>query len=309
MPTECSVGLDGKDGLSVWQDREPVVLGLVIKDLEARQGHQSSLDALLAKLSSGIADNSNLGACSGKGDVGVLDVLENVSALASLLNARALELGKVLAREGNDRRGLPGLDGNLVHGRDLISIGRSHKIKVWDGSEGHTGLDGLVGRSILAETNRVVCGDPDGSEIGQSRETNSTDGIGNKVEEGTSSGDVETVGVETVHDGTHGVLSDTVSDVPTGVISKLRRGVLEVDGIGPTGEIGAGQVGGTTKELRNGGGELGKCSLRELSGGHSRIRGFVNRKGLLPSVRELASDSSYKLCVLLWVLRLVLLKE
>ena len=54
-------------------------------------------------------------------------------------------------------------------------------MQVGDSTEMDGGFDGLVGRSVLAETNGVVCCDPDDLVTTQSRETDGACGIGDKV--------------------------------------------------------------------------------------------------------------------------------
>lgn len=165
MPAEGGVSLDGQDGVAVRQNRHLVRVGLLIEDLEAWHGDNSCLEALLLQLCGGVPDDGNLGAGSNEGDVGVLDLLQYVTTLAGLLDARALELWQVLSGQSNDGRRLDGLDSNLVHGRDLVTVSRAHEVEVGDGSQGHGSLDGLVGWTVLSETNGVVGSDPDDTEV------------------------------------------------------------------------------------------------------------------------------------------------
>lgn len=99
------------------------------------------------------------------------------------------------------------------------------------------GFDGLMGRSILTETDGVVSGDPDNSLVGERGETNSTGCVGDEVEESSASGNDGAVGAETVHDGSHGVLTHTIADVSTRPLADSEAGRLEVDGLLPPGVV------------------------------------------------------------------------
>ena len=54
-------------------------------------------------------------------------------------------------------------------------------MQVGNSTEMDGGFDGLVGRSVLAETNRVVRCDPNDLMTTQSRETDGTCGVGDEV--------------------------------------------------------------------------------------------------------------------------------
>lgn len=180
---------------------------------------------------------------------------------------------------------------------------------VGESSEPGDGLNRLVGGSILTESDGVVGGNPDDLVVRESGESDGTGGVRDEVEEGSAEGNDGTVGVETVHDGTHGVLSDTVSEVSTAVVSETSLGGLEVDGLLPSGEVGSSQVGRTTNELRKGSGEGLEDNLGVLPRSDGGISHLVDREVLLPALREVTRDSSSKLSSLGGVLRLVRLKK
>lgn len=104
-PAERRVGLDGEDGLARGENRETVLDGLSIKDREAWDGNNTSLDALLAELGDGFDAESDLGTRGNEGDVGRLVLYDNVTTLGGLLDRAALELGQILTSEGKDGRG------------------------------------------------------------------------------------------------------------------------------------------------------------------------------------------------------------
>ena len=190
-----------------------------------------------------------------------------------------------------------------------MSVGWSPEGKVWHGSEPSSSLDRLVGWSILTETDRVVGGDLNDSEVRQGRETDGAGGVRDEVEESGTEWNDTSVGGETVTDGSHTVFSNTESKVSTGVASKTRRWVLEVLGTLPSGQVGSGQIGRTTNELGKDLGKLGDGRLGELSGSDSGILGSVGGEGLLPSLWESSLNSSLEFGSLLGILLLVLSKE
>lgn len=125
-----------------------------------------------------------------------------------------------------------------------------------------------MGWSVLTQADGVVRGDPDDWVAGQGRESEGARGVGNKVQKGTTVGlEVGAVGGNTVHDGTHGVFTDTVTDVSAGVGADAEGWRLEVDGVGPSGQVGRRQVCRTTNEFWQGLFELAENNLGHLSGG------------------------------------------
>ncbi len=59
--------------------------------------------------------------------------------------------------------------------------------------------------------------------------------------------------------------------------------VLEVDGVAPSGEVGAGQVGGTTEKLGNRVGDLAEDGSESFREGNSVVGRLVGGEGLLSS--------------------------
>lgn len=323
-PSEGGVGLDGEDGVTGRKDAELVLLGLVVlksarvvacglstthEDLNARHRDDSDLESALSELLGSLDTKGDLGTSRDESQVGVLNILQNVTTLGSLLDGRVGELGQVLSGEGEDGGSVLGKDGDEVRGRGLVAVSRSPEGKVGGSSEPSGSLDRLVGRSVLTETDRVVGGDLDDSEVGKSGKSDGTGGVGDKVEESGAEGDDTSVGGETVADGGHTVLSDTESEVSSGVATEAGGGVLEVLGSLPSGQVGTGQVGGTTDELGENLGELGDGGLGKLSGSDSGVGGGVGGESLLPALGKSSLNSSLELGRLLGVLLLVLLEE
>ena len=97
LPSHGRHGLNGHGWDTVRKNREPVLLGLSIEDLETRDGDDLGLESLLGKLLDGINTDSDLGTGGNENDVGVLLVVDGVTTLHGGLKSGVLELWKVLA--------------------------------------------------------------------------------------------------------------------------------------------------------------------------------------------------------------------
>lgn len=214
LPAHGGHDLDGQRGDPIGQDAELIVLGLAVEDLEAGNRDNPSLDAVVVgEVLGGLDADRDFRAGRDEGDLGTLDILENVPTLLGLLDDRALELGKVLAGESKDAGGLLVVETYLIGGARLVAVSRSPDHAVGKGTEVGEGLDRLVGRAVLAETNGIVGGDPEAAHAGERREADSTGGVGDEVEESTAIGDDGSVGGHTVQDSTHAMLANTEADV------------------------------------------------------------------------------------------------
>lgn len=294
LPAHGGHDLNGQRGDAVGENAELVVLGLGVKDLEAGKRDDTGLDAvLLGEELDGVNGNADLGTGGDKGDVGTLLLVEDVATLDRLLDGGALQLGKVLAGESDDAGGVLGGESDVVGSRRLVAIGGAPDHAVGKGAEVSEDLDRLMGGTILAKTNGVVGGDPDGADLGQGGETDGTGGIGHEVEESTAVWDDGTIGSETVHDGAHAVLTDTITDVAAVVCAEAGRRGLEVDRALGAGKVGAGQIGGTTDKLGDGIEDLVDDNLGELSGSNGGVGRGVDGEVLLPALGKvtlLATD-------------------
>ena len=161
---------------------------------------------------------------------------------------------------------------------------------------------------------------PDDMVAAESRQADSTRGIGNEVlsqlleperqgskgddthQESGNVGNDTTICSETVGDGTHTVLTDTIADVSTSVRTEASAGVLEIGGVLDLGQVAASKIGGATKQLRKDRSNGGEDDLRKLSGGNSGISRLVHGKGLVPALRERAGDAALEFGVLFGVL-------
>lgn len=310
LPAHGAHHLNGQRGDAVGQDGESVLLGLGIEHLEARNRDDAGLDVvLLQELLGGIHGNGNFGTGRDQGDLGTLDLLQDVSTLDGLLDDGALELGQVLARQGNDAGGVLGGQGNVVGSAGLVAVSRAPHHAVGEGTEVSQSLDRLVSRTVLTQTDGVVGSDPDDSDAGQGRQTDGTGSVGDEVEESTTVGDDGSVGGQTVHDGTHTVLTDTISDVSSGVVAEAGGRGLEVDGLLPAGKVGASQIGRATLKLGEDGLDLAEDGLGQLSAGNGSVAGAVDGQALLPALGQLALQAASEVSVLGGVLLGVLSEQ
>lgn len=249
---------------------------------------------LLQEELGGIHGDTNLGTGGDQGDLGTLDLLQDVTTLDGLLDDGALELGQVLSGEGNDAGGVLGGQGNVVGSASLVAVSRAPDHAVGESTEVSQSLDRLVSRTVLAQTNGVVGGDPDGADARQGRQTDGTGSVGDEVEESTTVGDDGSVGGQTVHDGTHTVLTDTISDVSSGVVSEAGSLGLEVNSLLPAGKVGASQISRSTDKLGQDSLDLAENSLGQLSAGDGSVGGGVDGQVLLPALRQLTLQAALK---------------
>ena len=299
LPTHGAHNLDGERRDTVGEDTQAVFLALSIKDLEARQGHDTSLNVvLLGEVLNGVNADADLGSGGNEGDVSTFLLVEDVSTLDGLVDDRAFELGKVLPRKCEYARSVLGGEGDVVSGAGLVSVSRPPDHHVGQGTEVGQRLDGLVGRAVLSETDRVVGGNPDVADARKRGQTDGTGSVGDEVEEGTSIRQDGTVGSEAVEDGTHAVLADTVTDVAAAVVAEPGGGRLEVDGVLPSSEVGASEIGRTTKELGDDLVDLGEDDLGQLPGSDGGVGRSVYGELLLPALGKITLQAADEVVML-----------
>lgn len=138
-------------------------------------------------------------------------------------------------------------------------------------------------------------GDLDHTQVRQSRKTDSTCSVRDKVKEGRTEGDDSAVCGKTVGDSSHSVLTNTKPEVATLVAAESSRGVLEVLGALPSSQVGTGKVGRAAHQFRKDLGELLDGHLRELPAADSGVRGGVSGQSFLPAVGQPPIDTSLQL--------------
>lgn len=309
LPAESGHNLDGKGGDTVGDDGELVLLGLGIEDLSAGHGDNTSLEVLLLEGLDGLKTDADLRTSGDEGDIGLLVLKSDVTTLDGVLNGGALKLGKVLAGKGQDGGSVLGSEGNVVSGRGLVAVSGAPDHHVGQGTEVGKSLNRLVSGTVLTKTDGVVGGDVDDALLGESRKTDGTGGVRDEVEESATSGDEGTVCLKTVHDGGHGVLTDTVTHVATRPLANASVRRLEVNSGLPAGVVGASKIGRAGNELRNDIVDLLDDSLGKLTGSDGRVGDLVGRELLLPAGGELASQTTLEVGGLGLVLASVLLEK
>ena len=310
LPAHGRAGLDGQHGDAVGQDLEAVLLVLGVEHLEAGNRHNTGGDAVvLLEVLGSLDTDADLGTGRHNGDGGVGGVHGDVTTLQGTLDGRVLQLGQVLAGQGQNAGGVLGGQSHVVGGAGLVAVGRAPHHAVGQSTEVSQSLDGLVSRAVLTQTDGVVGSDVDDTDAGQGRQTDGTGGVRHEVQESTASGDDGAVGSQTVHDGSHGVLTHTVAEVAAGPLANAQLGGLEVDGVLPAGVVGASQVSRARQQLGDDIVDLLQDGLRQLTRGDGAVSRLVGREALLPALGQLAGETAGEVSTLGGVSLLVLLEE
>ncbi|MNZ67251.1 hypothetical protein D3C78_854920 [compost metagenome] len=173
-------------------------------------------------------------------------ILQHVATLGHIgqLLGGAVHLGQVLTGEDQGGRAVMTLDGVLPGDGGLYLVTGAPGAHVRGQTQGGDLLDRLVSRAIFTQTDGVVGVDEDGALLHQGGHAQGVAGVLHEHQEGGAVGDETTVQGDAVHDGGHGELAHTVVNVVAGGIF-IGQGL----GAGPHGQVGRGQVGGTTHEL------------------------------------------------------------
>jgi hypothetical protein len=176
------VSLNAQNGRTAPEHAQAVLPILRIEHLPAGERHDADLLALL--LENTCRSNSNGDLAPGADDREVLafpTLVQDVSAPSGLLNACVLQMGEVLPGEGQDGGRAARLDRDEVRRGRLVPVGWSPEMQVGQSAQVDGGFDGLVGRPVLAEPDRVMRRDPDDLMTTQSGKTDGACGIGDKV--------------------------------------------------------------------------------------------------------------------------------
>ncbi|KAH3661259.1 hypothetical protein OGAPHI_006666 [Ogataea philodendri] len=221
-PSRRGHHLNRENWHAVWKNRQLVVRGLSIKGVEVWKRHNSSWNTLVSKNLSGIDGERNLRTGGNQDELWIRNLVDSVTTLQGLLDARTSQLRQVLSRKSKDGRSLGTLNGLDVGSRGLVTICWSPDHQVRNGSQVGQSFDRLMGWTILTQTNGVMSSNPDDWVVRQSRKSHGTGSVRHKVEEsGTKHFVVGTEGRNTVDDGTHSVFSHTESDVSTRLGTKF----------------------------------------------------------------------------------------
>lgn len=309
LPTQCGKSLDRQDRDAIRKNLQLVCLVLGIEDLEAGNGNHTGNNALLLEYGSSIDADADLGTSGNESDGCIGYLHEDVTTLQGILNGRVLELRQVLTSESENARSVLGGESRVISSAGLISIGRAPDHNVGQSAKVGQSLNGLVGRAILTEADRVVGTDVNSTDARQSRQTDSTRCVRNEVKKGSSSRNNSAICSKTVHDSSHAMFTNTITKVTTRPFTNaiLRR--LEVDGILPAGVVGASQVSGAGKQLRDGAMDLLENSFGELTRCNRRVARLVGWQVLLPALGKLTRQTADKISMLSLVFRSVLLEK
>mmetsp|Transcript_7983 Transcript_7983/g.17170 ORF Transcript_7983/g.17170 Transcript_7983/m.17170 type:complete len:343 (-) Transcript_7983:1230-2258(-) len=193
------------------KDRFLVLSGLTFEDFHARHGDNTGTWKVSGGLKcvldfrSGSEDDKVKVGSFGLGDV---SSLEGTFTSCHVVNSGVLV--HVLTRENKSGRSL--LAGSGVgHGGDsLFGISRSVDIQVGDDTKAGNGLNRLMGRSILTNSDGIVGKNVgDGAQLGKTGDTDGRSEVINEDQESGSRDLEKSVECESVHDGSHGVFADT----------------------------------------------------------------------------------------------------
>ena len=189
------------------------------------------------------------------GVVGRVAAAQHVAALGDALGAGALQHRDALAGQDETDRtaavaagqdGAPGVGG-------LVRVAGPHHRQVRDGPQRRQVLDRLVGRAVLAETDRVVRPDVDGVDVHQRRQPHRRAHVVGELQERAAEGAGRAVQHDAGQDRAHRVFADAevqhaavpVRGVVLGRDRRRAEGLHALDG----GVVAARQVGRAAPQL------------------------------------------------------------
>jgi hypothetical protein len=105
LPAHGRHDLNGQGWDSIWENTESVLLGLSVKDLEARNGDDTGIEVVLVlQVLDGVNADTNIGTSGNESDISLLNVVDNITTLDGMANRGVLELWQILAGKGDDAR-------------------------------------------------------------------------------------------------------------------------------------------------------------------------------------------------------------
>ncbi len=208
------------------------------------------------------------------------------------------ECRELLAGQSQGHRTIAPFDRERPGGGRLVGVAGSDEPQVRDRSQGGVVLDRLVGRTVLAQSDRVVRPDVDEMEPGQGRQPDAAAHVVAEGQEGRAVRDEPRVIGDAVGDTAHGVLADPEAQVAAGVLER------EVPGVPDVGQVRLGQVGGAAEELGQAHGEGVDRILAGVPGGDLGA-GLVDVEVRVPVVGQAPRDPSPELAAGVRVRRLV----
>lgn len=178
-PTERGVGLDRYDeGLGRGDDGSSVLKRLCVESTGVRHRYDSYRVLALQQLGC-INRTRNLGTSGDEGDIGdaVLVAVDDVSTVLYLVSVCTCKKRYWLSSERKQTGVVDVPETQDPSADHFLSVGRSDVVEIGEGTEEKWESDWLVGRSVLADTDGVVSGNGDESELHQSGHSEGRRGI------------------------------------------------------------------------------------------------------------------------------------
>jgi len=149
-------------------------------------------------------------------------LLGNVSSLegssTTLHVVNGIILVHVLTREDKGGRTVLVGDGTYHSGNSLLGITGSPNIKIGEYAKTGNGLNGLMGGSILTDSDRIVCENVRNTvELSKGSNTDGRTEVINEYSEGRSGSLEDSVVGNSVKNGSHGMLTDSEVKILSGV--------------------------------------------------------------------------------------------
>ncbi len=154
-------------------------------------------------------------------------------------------------------------------------IARAPQRQVGNQAQAGSVFDGLVGRAVFAQADRIVREHVHHALLHQRGHADGVARVIRERQERAAEGQVAAVQRHAVHDGGHAEFAHAVVDV-TAELNALVAGANGAHAL-PVGEVGTGQIGGTAQHFGQQRRQRGDCELRGLAGGDGF--GLFQRRG------------------------------
>ena len=211
--------------------------------------------------------------------------------------------GKILTGKKQTARSAGAFQGCNPRNRRFDRIARTPDVHPGNEAQSCGLLDGLMGRAVLPQTDRVMGEDEDRRHLDERRHAQRIPSVVRKYQEGSPVGTDAPVQQHAVHDRAHAEFAHSVVNIVSGPIPAHRTGLR------PQCQIGTSEIGRTPNELRQNRRERLDGVLRSLAGGDGLgllVRLRDERGGVIFPVRwQFVFDATLELRSKLRVSRLV----
>mmetsp|Transcript_55610 Transcript_55610/g.120059 ORF Transcript_55610/g.120059 Transcript_55610/m.120059 type:complete len:354 (+) Transcript_55610:370-1431(+) len=227
---EAAPGVDGGglDGdacpAGVWQHALYVIMRLTPEELDAGHAHGAHLHALLRQSLVRLQHQSHLAACGHQDQVRLLGAEQGVAAVVQhgrLGVLLTVQRRQGLPRQDHGRRFVRELRHILPHLHHLVGVAWPEGQESRHCPESRQVLNGLMGGPVLSDADGIVREDEDARQLHDGGESDRRPHVVHKDQEGRAKGPEPGEG-HSVHNGSHGVLSDAEVEVAAGVVSPTR---------------------------------------------------------------------------------------